>query len=94
MSMTVCGACDKIKDSDVVQFETILGQEICEQCLPPDDGPVVSKAWRTMFSPASYWPTECPECGRPAMQGSSYCGERCRKIAVGEPSHAEQMADL
>lgn len=84
MSMTYCNACDKLKDSDFIEFETIDGKEICESCLSEIPEPV------TM----TYWPTECAECGRPTTQGSPWCSERCRKIAVGEPTHAEQMADL
>ena len=87
MSMQMCSACDKLKDSDFIAFEVIDGKEICESCLsaipePPEPAPFV------------YFSNECFECGRPATQGSRYCGDSCRKIATGEPSMQEQALNL
>ena len=87
MSMFTCSACDKERDSDLVELEVIGGKEICESCLsaipePPEPAPFV------------YWPTQCLECGEAATQGSNYCSTRCRKIATGEPSMQEQALNL
>ena len=87
MSMFMCSACDKERDSDFVELEVLDGKEVCGFCLaaipePPEPAVLV------------YWSNECPECGRPAMQGSSWCGERCRKIATGEPDAREIALNL
>lgn len=87
MSMFICSACDKERDSDFVEFEVIDGKEVCESCLaaipePPAPAPFI------------YWSTDCAECGNPATQGSAYCSTRCRKIATGTPSMQEQALNL
>ena len=41
-----------------------------------------------------YWPSECPVCERPSVQGSVYCGPECERIMTGRPSMQEQALEM
>lgn len=49
MSMQQCAACARIKDSDVVQFDTIHGEDVCESCWPPEDESMVPHPRTALF---------------------------------------------
>ena len=49
MSMQMCAACEQIKDSDFIQFDTINGEEVCESCWPDEDESIVPHPRTALF---------------------------------------------
>ena len=49
MSMTMCAACEQIQDSDFVQFDEILGEQVCESCWPDEEESIVPQPRTALF---------------------------------------------
>ena len=93
MSMQMCAACERIKDSDFVQFDEILGEPVCESCWPDEEESIVPQPCSALFRLAAALSIAefTRKAPTPAQEQDM---AECAAEGMAYPTMREQMADL
>ena len=93
MSMTMCAACEQIQDSDFVQFDEILGEQVCEFCWPDEEESIVPQPRTALFRLAAALSIAefTRKAPTPAQEQDM---AECAAEGMAYPTMREQMADL
>ena len=93
MSMTMCSACEQIKDSDFVQFDEILGEQVCESCWPDEEESIVPQPRTALFRLAAA--LSIAEFTRKApTPAQAQDMAECAAVGMAYPTMQEQALDL
>ena len=93
MSMQMCAACERIKDSDFVQFDTIHNEQVCESCWPDEEESIVPHPRSALFRLAAAVAIKEYGASFPTPAQEQDMAE-CAAEGMAYPTMQEQALDL